>query len=200
MVKIKVRYIILFVLLLLCYGSWYLAENYIFKSVPEVVEEYYSEKYGGNFTWVSYVEEKNTENSRVSTVEDSNGILFTVERYYDTDGTVHYRDNYYGYKHESEIYSLLRDNIPLSYNFTLSIENSNLPEVKDSSIDVVDFCRNSDTILSLAFKSNKNLSKEDMSEIVNALDGITRISACVIVSGSEEQQFAMDENYNLIIR
>ena len=200
MIKVKVRYIVFFILLAVCYGGWYIAENFVFKSVPEMVVEYCDNKYSINSKWVKYIPEENTENSRVSLVDDGTGIEFNVVRYYDVDGEVHYYDNYYGYKHEEELLQLLSENIPNGYTFTLSLENSNLPEVKDSNIDVVNFCRNSSTVLSVSFTSDHAFSKEEMSEIVDSLNNIVRISANVVVNGSEEQQFAMDENYNLIIR
>lgn len=199
MIKVKARYIILFVLLLIGYGGWYIAENYVFKTVPEMVVSYCSEKYGGEYKWVSYIEEENTEHSRVSRVEDSEGVVFTVKRYYDSNDQVHYSDNYYGYKHQKEIYELLRKHIPKKYIFSISIENSDLSDVKGSNIDVVDFCRDY-AILSINISSDRTLTKEEMSEITSSLKGITRISAHVIVNGSEEQRFAMDEDYNLIIR
>ena len=200
MIKVKARYVVFFVLIALCYGGWYIAENFIFKSVPEMVVDYCNDKYSIESKWLDYVPEQNTENSRVSLVDDGTGVYFNVVRYYDNNGEVHYSDNYYGYKHEKEIIQLLHENIPKGYIFTLSLENSNLPEVKDSNIDVVNFCKNSSTVLSLSFTSDHAFSKDEMSEIVNGLNGIVRISANVIVNGSEEQHFAMDEDYNLIVR
>ena len=200
MIKVKARYVVLFILLVLFFGGWYIAENFVFQTVPERVEKYCSEKYGGEFSWVSYINERNTENVRVSKVADSDGVVFTVERYYDVDNQLHYKDNYYAYKHENEIYELLRKSIPKTYNFSLCIENSNLLDVKDSNIDVVNFCRDSSTILSINIISDKILTKDGMSDISESLRGIARISAHVMVDGSEEQRFATDKDYNLIIR
>lgn len=199
--KIKWRYIVLFLLIALCYGGWYFAENYISINIPEDVTNYCNSKYSINSKWIKYINEENTENSRVSLVDDGTGIVFKVNRYYDEDNKLHYKDDYLGYKFESEIEKLLSESIPQQYKYTLSIENSNFPNVKDGSINVVDFCRNSETVLCINFLSDSYFSKDDMYDIVSSLRGKVRVSAYVDVKGiSNAQHFASDEDYNLIVR
>lgn len=189
-------YLILFLLLVTFYGGWYFIENTLSVDVPSEVEKYCSKKYGETFSWNSYISEENTESSRVSLVSDKDSIKFKVVRYYDLNGNIHYKDNYLGYKYEDKIYELLRETIPEKYNFTLSIKNSEFADIEDSSIDVAEFCRNSDTVLSLTFLSE--MSENEISEVVSSLRGVARVSALIYANNEEINQFATGKDFNLI--
>lgn len=197
--KIKIRYIVLFLLICLCYLGWYVAENYISINVPEEVEEYCDKKYDIKSEWLEYVTEENNENSRVSLVSDGT-VTFKVNRYYNTEGQVNYKDNYLGYKYESEIFKIIQDNISSEYDFSISIENSNFPIVRDGNIGVAEFCKNNQTVIAVNIVSSEELSQEEMNSFIEGLREKVRVSVIVLNDNKEIQHFATDEEYNLIVR
>lgn len=190
---------VLFLLICLCYLGWYIAENYISINIPEEVEKYCDKKYSINSEWLGYISEENTENSRVSLVSDGM-VSFKVNRYYNTKGEVQYKDNYLGYKYESEIFDIIQENVPPKYDFSISIENSNFPVVRDGNIGVAEFCKNSQTVIAVNVISPKELSQDEMDSFIEGLREKVRVSVCVLNDNKEIQHFATDEDYNLIIR
>ena len=137
-------YVIFFILMVVLALGWWYFSKYIEVNIPTEVVEYCSEKYKGEFEWVSFDLERSTASSRMSVISD--GIVeFHVDRYYDVEDNLYYSDDYYSHLFRDSLESRLRRLLPSGCDISLCTEKTIIREVNVN--DVNDILSSPDTSL-----------------------------------------------------
>lgn len=151
--KGKVRYVILLLFLLILYGVWWYLQENVFIDIPEAVEEYCEDKYGGEFTWESFDLEQSGVSSKMSIVSDGE-TRFHVYRYYDVDDNLGYTDDYLSHKYEDDLNKLILGYLPEGSSGSILVEETTLNYSKDGSISVGGLLENPDNTLVMSVRSD----------------------------------------------
>lgn len=151
--KGKIRYIILVLLGIVCYFGWKYLEANVFIEIPEVVEEYCNNKYGGEFQWVEFDLEESGTMSKMSIVSDGE-VSFHVNRYYTTEDELCYTDDYYSHKYQEELNSEIASVLPDGSTGSILVEETTIGDVEKDSISVGDLLEAEDTTLVMSVNTD----------------------------------------------
>lgn len=177
--------------------GFFVIEENVFSNISKEVEDYCNNKYERSFKWVDFNLEDSTLHSKVSNVEDEDGVVFKVVRSYTEESKVIYKDNYMGHKSEGYIKSCINEIIPNSCKYIVNIDSSVFMESKDGSIDVNEFVSNPDTVVNIYFEDSVLWSKEQIEDFCCKLP--FRISATE-TNGVDKIIFATDKDKNVVYR
>lgn len=158
------------------------AKDNLFIDIEKDVISNLQSRYYGNFKFVDYVQEENTENSRVMNIEGDEGN-FKLIRYYDSYGNVRYCDNYLGYVYYDDIVKLV-DNclkeVRKGCNFDISLEESSFPDETTKFQTLQDLLANEKTFLQIRIVSKEAWKDDDVTMLAKSLSSVG-IKANVIV-------------------
>ncbi|MGV3076330.1 hypothetical protein ACEE21_14700 [Clostridium baratii] len=152
-------------------GAFALFQDKIFIDVPEDVKKNLELRYGEEFEFIEYVEGENTENSRVMILKGDSG-KFKLTRYYDSEGYVHYMDNYYAVKHYDEIKEIFDKafySIDKRLEYEIDLNTSTFPSETLAIMSFSEFLQDEKTVFDINVVSTPNWVDDDIQEFANRL-------------------------------
>lgn len=152
-------------------GAFALFKDKIFVDVPEDVKKNLELRYGEDFDFVKYVEEENTEHSRVMILKGDSGE-FKLTRYYDANGYIHYTDNYYAVKHYDEIKEIFDKvfySIDKRLKYEIDLNTSTFPDETLAITSLPEFLQNEKTVFNIKVVSTPKWMDGDIQEFAKRL-------------------------------
>lgn len=165
--------------------------------IPEDVVENLNTRYPNNesFEFVGYVEDENTTNSRVMIIKGKNGE-FKLTRYYDTDGVVHYNDNYLGVTYINSLAEHLEDifdKLDIKFKLEIDLDDSAFPDETKNTDLIGKVLSSYDALLKVNVITPASLTDADISRLVNVMSSnglVGNISFSVLQSGLNDVKFS----------
>lgn len=136
----------------------------IFVDVPSDIVGSLVSRYGGSFSFVGFLPDRGTVNSKVAEVKGELGN-FTIERYYTEDGECHYNDSYLGYIYRDRLLADIReclDVISGDYIFDLDLGSSTFPDSTFRGMDYSSFTSSSSSLFCVNVVSRYEWSDLDI--------------------------------------
>ena len=146
-------------------GLFSVFEDKIFIDIPDDVISNLNRRYNEkDFKFKRYINEENSENSRVMIIDGKYGD-FKLTRYYDDKNNIRYNDNYLGYKYKSELYDDMYScfkRVDDRFNFELDLNNSDFPNETDTSFLLDKLLEDDKTFLKVKVVTIPNWTDDDI--------------------------------------
>lgn len=124
-----------------------------------------------DFQFKGYIDSENTTNSRVMKIKGKNGE-FKLTRYYDSNGVVHYNDNYLGVVYKEILTSRLEeifDSLDIKYKLEIDLDKSIFPDETKNDDLIGKVISDSDALLQVNVVTKESMTDDDILKVLGRM-------------------------------